>query len=128
MSQKIAIPTTRGTLEPHFGHCSHFTFVDVTEGLVSGQEIVEAPPHQPGFLPGWLAQRGVTDVIAGGMGDRALHLLEKNGIRVHAGAPSLSTQEIVRTFLNGTLELSPEQCDHHHHDGEHHHGDHHHQH
>ncbi|MCK7542001.1 MAG: hypothetical protein MZV63_69485 [Marinilabiliales bacterium] len=35
-------------------------------------------PHEPGLLPGWLAEKGVTDVIAGGMGQRAIGLFNSH--------------------------------------------------
>lgn len=34
-------------------------------------------PHEPGFLPVWLALQGVTHIIAGGMGQRAISLFNQ---------------------------------------------------
>ncbi len=65
---KIAIPLADGRLCLHFGHCGHFALVDAdpAEKKIVAREDVEAPPHQPGLLPAWLAERGATVVIAGG--------------------------------------------------------------
>lgn len=73
---KIAIPVTGDCLNSHFGHCEKFALVDVddeTKQTTATTEVV-APEHQPGLLPVWLKERGVTVVIAGGMGARALSL------------------------------------------------------
>jgi predicted Fe-Mo cluster-binding NifX family protein len=70
---KIAIPLANGRLAMHFGHCERFALVDVdaAQMKIISREDIEAPPHQPGLLPPWLAQRGATMIIAGGMGQRA---------------------------------------------------------
>ena len=74
---KIAIPLAEGKLAMHFGHCASFALIEVDEqtGKIIKKEEVAAPPHQPGLLPQWLAERGATIVIAGGMGQRARSFL-----------------------------------------------------
>ncbi len=111
---KIAIPIAEGKLCMHFGHCEEFALIDVDS---SGKQIlakdkVEAPPHQPGLLPGWLAERGVTCVIAGGMGQRAIGLFQEQGIQVITGAPSEEPEKIVTQFLNNNLAIGTNACDH----------------
>jgi len=109
---RIAIPCAEGRLAMHFGHCQHFALVDVADGAVVGHEIVDAPPHQPGLLPSWLAERGVNVVIAGGMGHRAQGLFAAAGITVVIGAPSLEPDEVVRRYLTNALETGANPCDH----------------
>lgn len=111
---KIAIPTARGTLAPHFGHCESFTIMEVDEGnkkIIKTQSIT-APPHQPGLLPSWLAEQGVDVVIAGGMGERAKQFFNQYGIQVLVGAPVDEPERITSQFLNGTLELGANVCNH----------------
>ncbi|HPE75108.1 MAG TPA: NifB/NifX family molybdenum-iron cluster-binding protein, partial [Draconibacterium sp.] len=88
------------------------------------------PPHEPGVFPKWLANEGVTDVIAGGIGERAFKILNLFQIKVHKGAPILYSNSLVESFLDETLELSENNCNHdHHHDHHHdHQHNHHHQH
>ncbi|HYW96357.1 MAG TPA: NifB/NifX family molybdenum-iron cluster-binding protein [Bacteroidales bacterium] len=112
MKQKIAIPTSNGKLDAHFGHCRHFTLVDVEGENVVDTKLIDAPPHEHGLLPRWLAERNVTDVIAGGMGERAMQLLESRNIHVFAGAPVMDTQELVNKFLDNSLTFSPHKCHH----------------
>lgn len=111
---KIAIPLADGRLANHFGHCERFAFVSVdpTDKKILGKEIIEAPPHQPGLLPPWLAERGINIIIAGGMGQRALQLFAEQGIQVLVGAPVETPESLVTDYFNGALKLSGNVCDH----------------
>jgi Mrp family chromosome partitioning ATPase/predicted Fe-Mo cluster-binding NifX family protein len=112
--RRIAIPTEGGRLAQHFGHCSEFMVFESagSSDSVERVEVLEAPPHQPGLLPGWLGQHGVDVVIAGGMGQRAQQLFRQGGIEVVVGASSDDPSEIVRSFVAGGLETGPNICDH----------------
>ena len=112
MKKKFAIPVKNGLLDEHFGHCSHFALVDVESNEIVAESLVEAPPHQPGMLPPWLAERGVTDVIAGGVGNRAIQIFNQHKVNVFVGAPKLSPKELVEGFYNNTLTFSSNYCDH----------------
>jgi len=46
--------------------------------------------HQPGLLPAWLAEEGVSVVTANGIGSRAQALLRENRIEISAGRPNSS--------------------------------------
>jgi len=112
MTKTIAVPTSNGMLDPHFGHCREFTLIEVNDENILGITTIDAPPHQPGLLPPWLAERNVTDVIAGGMGQRAIQLFNQFGINVFVGAPLLSPQGLVEGFLQRTITFSANYCDH----------------
>lgn len=111
---RIAIPMTNGRLSPHFGHCEQFALVDVDPeaGEILQRRSVEAPPHQPGLLPPWLAKQGAELIIAGGMGGRAQQLFTAQGIRVLVGAPAESLDRLVKDYLAGTLRNGENTCDH----------------
>jgi predicted Fe-Mo cluster-binding NifX family protein len=111
---KIALPVAGGSLSMHFGHTEGFALVDVDrEGRnVIRVEIAPAPPHEPGVLPRWLAERGVDLVIAGGMGRRAQDLFAQSGIEVIVGAPAGDPEELVRAYLADGLVAGPNVCDH----------------
>ena len=111
---RIAIPTADGKLCLHFGHCQQFTVVDVdpdTKSVVRTEQLTP-PPHEPGVLPAWLKEQGVSVVIAGGMGARAQQLFAASGIRIVTGAPSASPSDLVAEFLEGTLTPGANPCDH----------------
>jgi predicted Fe-Mo cluster-binding NifX family protein len=111
---RIAIPLAQGKLSQHFGHCEEFALIDVdTESnTIGNKELIPAPDHQPGLLPRWLKDRGVSVVISGGMGRRALTLFEQEGIKVHIGAPSESPNRLVQLYLEGNLPVGVNMCDH----------------
>jgi len=110
----IGIPLAEGNLAMHFGHCEKFAIVDADEttGTVNGTKEMTPPPHEPGVLPRWLAEQGVTLIIAGGMGRRAQDLFSQQGIKSIVGAPVASPEALVKAFLDGTLESGENLCDH----------------
>jgi len=111
---KIAIPLANGKLSQHFGHCDRFALVDVdpVEKKILKREDIEAPPHEPGLLPKWLAEQGATMIIAGGMGQRAQGLFIERGIEVIVGAPADTPERLVGDYLAGTLQAGDNACDH----------------
>ena len=109
---RIAIPVAGGKLAMHFGHCEEFALFDVEERRITRRETVAAPPHQPGLLPPWLGEKGVTLVIAGGMGQRALGLFAEQNIEVRVGAPGRSPEKIVDLYLRSELPTGKNVCDH----------------
>jgi len=111
---KIAIPLTSGSLSLHFGHCEEFAIfdVDLEKKEIMGRETAPAPPHEPGLLPRWLGEKGVNVIVAGGMGARAQELFAERGISVSIGAPADDPEKIVLSYMNNTLELGDNTCDH----------------
>ena len=111
---KIAIPLVDGKLSMHFGHCECFALVDVDPATkkILKREDIDAPPHEPGLLPGWLAERGANLIIAGGMGQRAQGLFTQQGIEVVVGAPAETPDALVAAYLAKTLQVGSNVCDH----------------
>jgi len=111
---KIAIPMADGKLTTHFGHCESFALVDVNtiEKKIIKREDIIPPPHEPGLLLPWLAERGVNMIIAGGMGQRAQGLFAQNGINVVVGAPTDTPERLISDYLSGTLQVGANTCDH----------------
>jgi len=109
---KIGIPVYDGKLAAHFGHCEAFALIDVENGKVASAEQAVPPAHAPGVLPQWLAGRGCSLVIAGGMGARAQQLFSAAGIEVLCGAPSLPPAELVDLYVTGNLKTGDNLCDH----------------
>jgi predicted Fe-Mo cluster-binding NifX family protein len=112
MKSIIAIPLESGRLCSHFGHCEQFAIVEVDNNAIVGESLITPPPHEPGLLPGWLAERGVTDVIAGGMGQRALDLFAAQNIKVNVGAEHKAPKELVGDWLKNSLITGTNACDH----------------
>lgn len=113
-NMKFAVPINDGRLSAHFGHCRQFAIVnaDPESKQVLDVQMLTPPAHEPGVLPQWLSQMGVSAVIAGGMGQRAQTLFTEKNIEVIVGAPDSTPQELVQLYLNGQLECGRNVCDH----------------
>ena len=111
---RIAIPIVNGALSMHFGHCEKFVIMDVDTKTkeIKAEEALDSPPHEPGLLPRWLAEKNVNLIIAGGMGQRAQTLFQQNNIQVHVGAASKAPAELVMDYMNNTLAAGENFCDH----------------
>ena len=112
MKKCIAVPLENGILCSHFGHCQQFAIIETDNNVVTSEIQVTPPPHEPGILPGWLAEKGVTDVIAGGMGQRAIGLFNQQKINVFVGAPLKNPAELANDLINNTLDAGANYCDH----------------
>jgi len=111
-NMKIAIPLENGVLSQHFGRCQTFAIVNVENDTITEIKEIAPPNHVPGLYPKWVAQFGVTDVIAGGMGQNAITLFNQQKINVFVGAPIKTAEELVIDFLNNNLNLNANYCDH----------------
>jgi len=111
---RIAIPVSENKLDPHFGHCQVFALVDVDREAkkIVAHTTVDAPPHEPGVLPAWLAGQGAHLVLAGGMGTRAIQLFAEHGVEVIVGVPSLDPESLARSYLDGEIGTGTNACDH----------------
>jgi predicted Fe-Mo cluster-binding NifX family protein len=111
MSTIIAIPSENpGGLDAgmgaHFGHCDLYTLVTVDNGQVADVKVIPNVPHQQGGCMApvqHLANNGVKQLIAGGMGLRPLMGFNQVGIDVYFsnGAPTVG--EAVNAMLAGRL-------------------------
>ncbi len=110
--KKIAVPVTAGKLALHFGHCEEFHFFEIEDEQIKKAEAHTPPPHAPGVMPQWVSDNKATDVIAGGMGQRAIDIFNQKGVNVFVGAPSKEPQTIVEQFLAGELVTQANLCDH----------------
>ena len=64
--------------------------------------MITPPPHEPGLLPRWLAEKGANIIIAGGMGKRAQDLFTEQGIKVVTGAPVAAPDQLVTQYLGSS--------------------------
>lgn len=116
MNKKIAIPLENGMLCEHFGHCQTFAIVEVIDGKITNISETTPPEHVPGLYPRWVAQFGVTDVIARGMGERAIMLFNEQKINAFVGAPKKDARALVEDFIANKLILNANYCNHDDHD------------
>lgn len=117
---KIAVTYEKGSIFQHFGHTGQFKIYEVENNTVISSEVVDTNGSGHGALAGFLAARGVSVLICGGIGGGAQNALAQAGIRLYGGV-SGSADEAVNALLAGKLGYDPDvKCSHH----EHEHGDH----
>lgn len=110
--RKIAIPLKNDILCNHFGHSDEFAIFETENGSIKKEEKLTPPPHEPGTIPRWLRDEGVTDVIAGGIGQRAIQILLENKMNVFVGVAPKHPEALVKDLLADCLQAGVNLCDH----------------
>lgn len=108
---KIAVATDGVRVAEHFGRCPEYTIFTVNNEKIESKIVIPNPGHEPGFLPRYLAERGINCIIAGGMGPRAQGLFEQQNIKTVVGARGL-VDEVIDAYLKGQLEVGESTCEH----------------
>ncbi len=108
-TMRIAIPTEGTNVSSHFGKCEQFTIAEIVNSKVQSKSIISTIGNQHGLLPGFLANNGVSVVIAGGMGDGAKQNLIANNIEIITGANG-NIDEVLDLYLSGNLKSSNIGC------------------
>ena len=111
MIMKVAIAKEGNDVSEHFGHCSEYVVFTIENGKISSSTILQSPGHEPGRLPVFLAERGITHVLAGGMGPKAVELFCANNIEVYLGISGL-IDTVIRDFLAGKISPGQSSCTH----------------
>lgn len=114
---KIAIASEGTNVTEHFGHCACFLIFEVENGKITKQTNVPNPGHKPGFLPNFLADRGVNVIISGGMGGGAVDIFNQRNVEVIVGA-SGDAKTAVESYLLGQLHTTGSICHKHEHKDE----------
>jgi len=97
---KIAIPISEGRLFPSFGKATEFAIFHIQNQQIIKKEILHPPSHAPGVLPDWLHDLGVSVIIAGNMGPKAMENFRAKGTTVITGSSSTSPDELVQQHLS----------------------------
>jgi len=97
---KIAIPISEGRLLPSFGKATEFAIFHIQNQQIIKKAILHPPSHGPNVFPDWLHDLGVSIIIAGNMGRKAMENFKAKGTTVITGSPSKSPDELVRQHLS----------------------------
>lgn len=117
---KIAVPVTADyQIDSHFGHCEAYYLFTISN--TNEIQDVTTLASEPGCgcksnISTTLAKNGVTIMLAGGIGNGAINVLNRAGIEVVRGC-SGNAVEVVKQYVAGTLTDSGESCNHTHEDG-----------
>ena len=106
---KIAVATENDQVATHFGRCPAYTLATVHDGDITSEATLRNPGHEPGVLPGYLAEHGVDVVMSGGMGVRAQKHFAEAGIQCIVGVTG-PVKEALRAYLAGTLRPGNDRC------------------
>ena len=111
----IAVPYQNGEIFQHFGHTEAFKLYGVQDGTVVTTQIAETGGSGHGALAGFLREKGVTDLICGGIAGGARTALAQAGIRLYPGVTG-EADKAAEALLAGKLAYDPETtCAHHDH-------------
>lgn len=110
---KIVIPTTRSEVADHFGHCEYYTVVDIVDGVAKNTEIIESPQGCgcKSNIANLLAEKGISLMLAGNIGDGAFNKISQQNIAVIRGCNG-KIDDVVSQFLQNQLHDSQNNCDH----------------
>lgn len=111
---KIAVASEGKMVTGHFGHCQNFNIFDEEKGKIINVESVPNPGHRPGFLPNFLADRGVNVIISGGMGGGAVDIFNERNIEVVIGTTGEAETAVLK-YLKGELKSTGSICHEHEH-------------
>jgi predicted Fe-Mo cluster-binding NifX family protein len=106
---RVAFSTDGDHVSAHFGRCPFFTLIDIEDGKVVQSQRIPNPGHHPGFLPKFLQEKGVSLIVAGGMGRRAEELFDERNIERITGV-SGTVDAAVRSFAEGRLTGGESIC------------------
>jgi predicted DNA-binding protein (UPF0251 family)/predicted Fe-Mo cluster-binding NifX family protein len=110
---KYAMPVSGSRLMSHFGQANEFMLLEVgRDGRVTSKETIPVTPHSCGTLPGELAKRGVSVVLAGGMGMGPRMAFQQSNIEVVLGVTEPDPEKAVVAHVNHTLENGANVCEH----------------
>ncbi len=109
---RIAVTYDNGEIFQHFGHSEEFKIYEVEDGQVVDSQVISSNGQGHGALAQVLSEHNIDALICGGIGGGAMNALSDAGIEVCAGV-SGDADEAVEYFLQGELESTGVNCDHH---------------
>lgn len=116
---KIALPVDENNnIDSHFGHCKAFAVVTVSDDNKIVECVRIPSPEGCGCksnIASVLQNDGVSLMLAGNMGDGAVNVLQRHGIKAIRGCSGEMTQ-VVNDYLNGEIVDSGIICHHHEHE------------
>ena len=121
--KKIALPvSSNGYIDDHFGHCESYMVYSINEkNEITDRERIASPQGCgcKSNIAAVLAEQGVSVMLAGGIGDGAIHVLNQWGIDVVRGC-SGNAEIAAKQWLSGNIKDSGSSCaqhQHHHDEG-----------
>lgn len=103
-----------GDVFQHFGHTQFFKIYEISEGKVTGSEVIDNGGFGHHDLAVYLKNLGVEVLILGNRGQGAIDALNNAGLKQYAGVTG-SADDAALAFARGTLVHNEDaKCDHKH--------------
>lgn len=103
-----------GNVFQHFGHTQFFKIYEISEGKVTGSEVIDNGGFGHHDLAVYLKNLGVEVLILGNRGQGAIDALNNAGLKQYAGVTG-SADDAALAFARGTLVHNEDaKCDHNH--------------
>ena len=119
--KKIALPITKtNQIDDHFGHCEYYGIYTISNDNAIANIVTLKSEQGCGCksnIAKVLSESGVSVMLASGIGNGAINVLNNHGIDVVRGC-SGDAETIVKQFLDGKITDSGSSCSAH----ENHHG------
>ena len=117
---KIAVPTKENNqIDAHFGHCEFYRIYTVSDqNKIVSNERMDSPQGCgcKSNIAQVLENEGIKIMLAGGIGDGAVNVLEAHGVEVIRNCQGDVT-ELVKKYLAGEIEDGGNNCAAHAHGG-----------
>lgn len=110
--KKLAIPLDNGSLSHHFGHAPEFRFYQIEDNKIVATDVKNPPAHAEGTIPRWLMAEGVTDLLVGGIGPKAIQILNDANINVYVGVEAGDGDTLANKFVSDDLKFGQNYCHH----------------
>lgn len=110
---RVAVAYQNESVFQHFGHTEQFKIYDIEGGKIIDERIIDTDGNGHGAIAELLDNNEVDVLICGGIGDGAQKALEELDIEFYGGV-SGKADDVVKSFVDGTLEYDKDvHCNHH---------------
>lgn len=111
---KIAVTFDNGEVFQHFGQTKSFKIYETSDKKIVSSSILSSGNYSHGSLAELLKDNGVDALICGGIGEGAVNIMKKCGIKVFPGI-SGDADNAAANLIDDKLNYSKEPtCDHDH--------------
>jgi predicted Fe-Mo cluster-binding NifX family protein len=111
--KKIALPITKDNkIDDHFGHCEFYGIYTISdENTITDVQTLKSEQGCgcKSNIASVLSQNGVSIMLAGGIGNGAINVLNHNGIDVIRGCSGYA-ENLVKQYINGEITDSGSSC------------------
>jgi predicted Fe-Mo cluster-binding NifX family protein len=108
--KKVAMPILGGDLCDRFEEFEYFLISDFENPICIREEMKFPPAPEMDKIPSWLHDKGVTDIIARGIGHELVKRLNQNKIHVFVGVRKKNPEDLIFDYLQKTLETNEKMC------------------